>query len=40
MAQWMIGVGKPLGLGLVLLALGLAVAGYFMVKAAWRIHLR
>lgn len=39
MAHWMIGVGKPLGLGLVLLALGLAVAGYFMVKAAWRIHL-
>lgn len=37
--QWMTGVGRPLGLGLVLLACGLALMGYFVVKAAWRIHL-
>ena len=39
MQQWMIGVGKPLGIGLVLLAGTLAVAGYFLTKAAWRIWL-
>jgi len=39
MLHWMIGVGKPLGIGLVLLAAGLAVIGYFAVKAAWRIYL-
>jgi uncharacterized protein (DUF2062 family) len=35
----MIGIGRPLGIGLALLAIGLAAAGYFLVKAAWRIHL-
>lgn len=39
MAAWMIGIGRPLGIGLALLAIGLAAAGYFLVKAAWRIHL-
>ena len=37
--DWMIGLGAPLALGLVLLAGGLALAAYFLVKAAWRIHL-
>jgi len=37
--DWMIGLGPPLALGLVLLAAGLAVAGYFAVRVAWRIHL-
>ena len=37
--DWMIGLGPPLVLGLVLLAVGLAVAGYFVVRLAWRIHL-
>lgn len=36
---WMIGVGRPLGIGLVVLACSLSVSGYFAVKAAWRIHL-
>jgi uncharacterized protein (DUF2062 family) len=36
--DWMIGLGTPLALGLVLLAGGLAVAGYFVVRVAWRIH--
>ncbi|MBS1191839.1 MAG: hypothetical protein H6R10_3631 [Rhodocyclaceae bacterium] len=39
MMGWMAGIGRPLGIGLVLLALGLAVIGYFLVKAAWRLHL-
>ena len=37
--DWMIGLGTPLAMGLVLLASGLAVAGYFTVLLAWRIYL-
>lgn len=37
--DWMIGLGMPLALGLLLLALGLAIAGYFSVRLAWRIYL-
>ncbi|MDP1635799.1 MAG: DUF2062 domain-containing protein, partial [Gallionellaceae bacterium] len=37
--DWMIGLGTPLALGLVLLASGLALAGYFLVRLAWRIYL-
>jgi hypothetical protein len=36
---WMIGLGAPLALGLVLLALGLALAGYLLVRLAWRFYL-
>lgn len=39
MSEWTGGLGAPLALGLVLLAGGLAVAGYFSVKAIWRWHL-
>lgn len=39
MQQWMLAVAKPLGIGLVLLASGLAVAGYFATRAAWRAWL-
>ena len=39
MLDWMIGLGAPLALGLVLLATGLALTAYVLVKAAWRIHL-
>mgnify|MGYP001453217985 FL=1 len=39
MQTWMIGVGKPLGIGLVLLATLLAVAGYVLTRAAWRFWL-
>lgn len=39
LVDWMIGLGTPLAVGLLLLAAGLAVAGYFLVKLAWRIYL-
>jgi uncharacterized protein (DUF2062 family) len=37
--DWMIGLGTPLALGLVLLAAGLAVAAYVAVRLVWRIYL-
>lgn len=37
--QWVAVLGRPLVIGLFLLACALALAGYFLVKAAWRIHL-
>jgi len=37
--DWMIGLGAPLAFGLVLLAAGLALAGYLLVRVVWRIHL-
>lgn len=37
--DWMIGLGAPLALGLVLLASGLALGGYFAVRLAWRVYL-
>ena len=39
MQGWMLSVAKPLGIGLLVLAAGLALLGYFATKAAWRIHL-
>lgn len=38
--EWLASVGKPLLLGLPLLATALAVTGYFLVDAAWRVHVR
>lgn len=37
--DWMSALGKPLALGLVLLALSLAAAGYLVVHGAWRLWL-
>ena len=37
--QWLLSMGKPLALGLVILAVGLAVLGYFAVHLAWRIQV-
>ncbi|MDO8788773.1 MAG: DUF2062 domain-containing protein [Sulfuritalea sp.] len=37
--DWMAGLGSPLALGLVLLATGLAVTGYFSIRLVWRIYL-
>jgi len=39
LADWMVHLGKPLALGLVLLASLLAATGYFAVRAAWRVYL-
>jgi uncharacterized protein (DUF2062 family) len=37
--QWVLSLGKPLAVGLPLLATGLAIAGYFVVDWAWRISI-
>jgi uncharacterized protein len=36
---WMLSMGKPLMVGLVVMALGLACLGYVAVQIAWRIHV-
>lgn len=36
---WTLGLGKPLGVGLLALALTLAALGYLGVKLAWRLHV-
>jgi uncharacterized protein (DUF2062 family) len=37
--EWLASVGKPLLIGLPLLAIGLAIMGYFLVDWAWRLHV-
>src|SRR5258708_17027125 len=37
--EWMLSLGKPLAAGLVVLAAGLAIAGYVIVQLAWRAHV-
>ena len=37
--EWMLALGKPLAIGLVALAIGLAIAGYAFVQLAWRAHV-
>ena len=37
--NWLAAMGKPFVLGLFLLALILAVSGYLLVIAAWRMHV-
>jgi len=37
--EWTVSLGKPLVLGLVLLALTLALAGYVVTAVAWRLHV-
>ena len=39
MQSWMLAAAKPLGIGLLVLACGLAVFGYMATKAAWRVYL-
>jgi uncharacterized protein (DUF2062 family) len=39
-SQWMMGLGTPLALGVFLLALVLALAGYIVVRVGWSIYLR
>lgn len=38
--DWLASIGKPLLIGLPLLAVLLAVIGYFAVDWAWRLHVR
>ncbi|OFZ85856.1 MAG: hypothetical protein A2V78_02150 [Betaproteobacteria bacterium RBG_16_64_18] len=38
-AHWMLSLGKPLGIGLVALALALAALGYLLVQLAWRAYV-
>ncbi len=38
-ADWFALMGKPFAVGLILLGLILAVAGYLLVLAAWRVHV-
>lgn len=37
--QWMLSMGKPLAVGLVIMAVSLGVLGYFGALLAWRIHV-
>jgi uncharacterized protein (DUF2062 family) len=37
--EWCLSLGKPLAVGLVALAIGLAIAGYVVVQVAWRVHV-
>ena len=39
MLDWALSLGKPLAVGLVALALTLAVAGYFAVRIGWRLYV-
>lgn len=39
LSAWMYGLGKPLAVGLVLMACSLAAIGYFLVKGVWRWYL-
>ncbi len=38
--DWMVAMGKPLAVGLPLLGLTLAAAGYLLVDNAWKIYVR
>jgi len=38
--DWLGSVGKPLAIGLPLMAILLALAGYFAVDGAWRLYVR
>ena len=38
--DWLVSLGKPLLVGLPLLAIALAAIGYFVVDMAWRVRVR
>lgn len=37
--SWMMSLGKPLGIGILALAVTLAVLGYFVTELAWRVYV-
>lgn len=39
LTEWMVGLGTPLALGLVVLASALALVSYFLVRVTWRVFL-
>jgi uncharacterized protein len=39
LAHWMAGLGRPLFLGLIVLAFSLSLTGYLLTRIAWRAHL-
>lgn len=39
LTQWMLGLGRPLALGLITLASALSATAYLLVRLAWRQHL-
>lgn len=39
LADWALSLGRPLAVGLVALALGLAAAGYFAARIGWRLYV-
>jgi hypothetical protein len=40
LGQWVVGLGAPLALGVVLLASMLSASGYVLVRGLWSLHLR
>ncbi len=40
LGQWMVSLGKPLAIGLLALASGLAISGYCAVQIGWRWHVQ
>jgi uncharacterized protein (DUF2062 family) len=39
MAHWCLSLGKPLGIGLIALALTLAATGYLIARLGWRLYV-
>jgi hypothetical protein len=39
LAQWMLGLGRPLALGLITLASALSATAYLLVRVVWRQYL-
>jgi hypothetical protein len=39
LVDWMLGLGKPLAIGLVALGVTLAALGYMAVQLGWRIYV-
>jgi len=38
LVEWVVSLGRPLLVGLVLLALLLSIAGYVLVRGGWRLY--
>ena len=38
MLDWVVSLGKPLLVGLLLLGILLSIGGYFLVRGTWRVY--